>query len=275
MSVPTDISPTRRTAFTLVELLVVVAIIALLIGILLPALGAARETARTAVCMSNQRQLGVAWQSYANDERDFAMPYLRMREPGSVRQYWWGEEDQSAALIVADRGAIGPHLGAPTGDRSVFECPAQRPGTYTEQGAIPDLLTSTYGYNAYYLTPPTSGYYEIAAFPWKRVATIHRPTDLFVFGDTMLIRGGELFNSALLDPPHRFSAGRGWQPNMSPTTSFRHAGATVTVHADGSAGATRAKPDWLAFESESIGSVGTENGPHYVPDWDRWASLAP
>jgi prepilin-type N-terminal cleavage/methylation domain-containing protein/prepilin-type processing-associated H-X9-DG protein len=56
---------TRHKAFTLVELLVVIAIIALLIAILLPALAKAREQGKRIVCMSNLRQLTVAWTAYA------------------------------------------------------------------------------------------------------------------------------------------------------------------------------------------------------------------
>lgn len=62
----------RRTsrAFTLIEVLVVVAVIALLIGILLPSLSAARQSARKAQCGANFTNIGKAWHMYANDHRD-------------------------------------------------------------------------------------------------------------------------------------------------------------------------------------------------------------
>jgi prepilin-type N-terminal cleavage/methylation domain-containing protein len=59
----------RRRAFTLVELLVVIGIIAVLIGILLPALSKARKNAQMTVCMSNQKQLVTALLMYCNDNR--------------------------------------------------------------------------------------------------------------------------------------------------------------------------------------------------------------
>jgi prepilin-type processing-associated H-X9-DG protein len=59
----------------LVELLVVIGIIALLIAILMPALGKARRQARTAQCMSNLRQLGLAYQTYLSSFKNRGFPY--------------------------------------------------------------------------------------------------------------------------------------------------------------------------------------------------------
>lgn len=64
----------RARGFTLIELLVVIAIIAILLGLLLPALGQAREIGRSTACASNMRQMSVAANLYAHDYKDQIWP---------------------------------------------------------------------------------------------------------------------------------------------------------------------------------------------------------
>ena len=134
-----NINPTpARRGFTLIELLVVISIIALLIGILLPALGAARDSARTLACLSNTRQLGIALYTYATDH-DARFP----TSDGSV------PEDGTGSTEWHDLGRIGQYLPQEnavggTGDPdnsfggTVFVCPADLPGA-----------ERCYGMNAY------------------------------------------------------------------------------------------------------------------------------
>lgn len=69
-----SISTRTQHAFTLIELLVVISIIALLIALLLPALAKAKEAARNAVCVSNQKQIALGTFLYANEYHGYAPP---------------------------------------------------------------------------------------------------------------------------------------------------------------------------------------------------------
>ena len=105
-------SPDRAGAFTLIELLVVISIIALLVGILLPALGAARRTAQNMQCLSNIRQLGIAFAGYATDNDDlFPM--------GNTSLPMWHEVEVLGPYLPTDENTNAGNLGG-----SILACPS-------------------------------------------------------------------------------------------------------------------------------------------------------
>jgi len=131
----------RVKAFTLIELLVVVAIIAVLVALLLPALGAAREKARAAVCMSQLRQLGLAYEYYTQAYNDY-LPGSRCNPQFTT---WYD--------LVGNMGMLG--LGARD---KILVCPSNpkiwgdsevNPPDPSTNYAQPDSIGNSFRYQAY------------------------------------------------------------------------------------------------------------------------------
>ena len=257
----------KRRGFTLVELLVVIAVLAILAGLLLPALASARNKARKVECLSNLRQLVLASTVYSNEFDGAYMPCARWESDPVV--YWWGANDEQTDY---EAGFIYDYIGMrPNAVHSVFDCPAQPWGSYTPQGAA-QAPTSTYGYNGYYLCPgATPGWaWTIGDEPWKSVADVDEPHELIVFADALLVWSDDMAtNSALLDPPYIFS-GNGWIENEYPTTCFRHSEQAAAGFADGHVASRTLEGGSYTSRRFRVGSVGAHNDPHYVPDWQGW-----
>lgn len=267
-------SPQRRACargFTLAELLVVIGIIALLLAVLLPALRQARSQALRVACGARLLELARGLHHYAAEHNGRAMPlaYWQTTAEAPHVTYWWGVDAPGGADVTG--GMLWPYLRSDLTDSGVFGCPVQPRGTYDVLQGSSSSVTSTYGYNGYFLSPAfTPGWaYSIGHRPWQNLDTLRDSSRVLSFTDTMVVVGGALKNSALLDPPWLYQTGGGWVLNKSPTTAFRHSQRTAAAFVDGHV-EYRQPSTAVPLSAALLGSLAASNDPHYVPDWESW-----
>jgi len=180
-----------RAAFTLIELLVVISIIALLIGILLPALGAARESARAAVCLSQVRQIGTASYLYANDHDGHLPPHSSfdpsLSDPGNpgvgANVHWCWANVAGDPELALKNGSVSRYLQDVT---AIAGCPSyETPADFSSAAAALGVALPSevhYGYNGRMLGRPSA----TGAQDWNayRIETIKNPTETILFTDS-------------------------------------------------------------------------------------------
>jgi len=203
-----------RTAagVTLLELLVVIATMALLAAVLLPALGAAREEGRAASCIGNLRNLGVAANLYLQDNEDGFWPYFTdiVAPEGGGRLWWFGFEP-----------------GGPPANPRAPHRPLDKAEGFLSRyltGTAEDLRCGSfpYGQGKYFpkFSPPAGGYgYNTAALggydqtdpsrrqPRRLQEFTGRTSDIFVFADGIHFdrldySGSGLLEQTFNEPPY-------------------------------------------------------------------------
>jgi prepilin-type N-terminal cleavage/methylation domain-containing protein/prepilin-type processing-associated H-X9-DG protein len=134
--------PSARRAFTLIELLTVIAIIGILAAILIPVVGSVREQAKDSVCKSNLRQMHMAWVLFANDHNGLATTVRRPAESGPRPSEWirdlahyMGLEFPGARTSPARIWWLDGHLD------NVFKCPGDQ---HTHGHTLGDLGPENY-----------------------------------------------------------------------------------------------------------------------------------
>lgn len=234
---------TRRVGLTIVELLVVISIIAVMAGLLLPAVQRARETVRTTVCASNLRQVGLALQNYVSANGGKLPPWKvddatriagtladpsQDPYPGKSR-YWFGEVDENqppGKQLNFGGGVLFPFM---EGNTDALQCPNF--GADAVDFVRFGRMATAYDYNPA-LGPGTVWNWDnwpdvILVNPCRqyRMADVQQPKKTIAFAESAQVDFYLQFRENL--------GGLTRPSDNSPTVHFRHASSANVAFLDG------------------------------------------
>lgn len=255
----------RPRAFTLIELLVVISLIALLVGILLPALGSARASARSAVCLSNVRTMAHATIAYSVDHKT-SLVKVRTDVPGG-RRWWFGFEigpvGGTNRPVDLSRSPLSSYTADFVSGISCPEFPFRDPG-FNPKFATP---SAHFGFNGGLCAPFP------ASVP-RKLTEVVDPTGTFLFADAVHQDfAGDRFNE-----PHEV-AFRG-PGAVSGAGHFRHGRTTANLsYVDGHAAtieAPQGQTVWATFDSGPVVNLDVAQGRGTAYGFPTWtAGLLP
>jgi prepilin-type processing-associated H-X9-DG protein/prepilin-type N-terminal cleavage/methylation domain-containing protein len=184
-----------RSAFTLVELLVVIGVIAILIALLLPALHRARQAAQKAACASNVRQIAIAVIGYNLDNKGSGFPFTPIITWDPVRHVhiatlWYAQYIVETQSSWTRNGLLASWLSS----SNVYECPGVLELNLPPLASYPGMLGSSYGYNSWL--------FGSSGVTITKVSQIHRPSDTMMFADSLQLLTAQVseYNPAIAAP---------------------------------------------------------------------------
>lgn len=230
--------PRVRAGFSLVELLVVVAIVATLMAMLLPSLARARGQARSVVCRSNLRQIVTANLMYADSHNDRLCPgAVHFTEHNLHR--WHGLRENTGMAFSPEHGPLVPYLGE---DGAIRRCPEFQVELPEDDQRQFERNNGGYGYNHAFLGRilDASGVQK-HDYHGVQITRIRRPVATLMFTDTALM--DELpIEYSFAEPRFNLIYGSRHDPSIH----FRHAERTNVGWADG-----HVEPERMTFSSSS------------------------